>query len=599
METTAIQSVQDAQETIVALANIKPSGLNPRKHFDEASLNELADSIRQKGVLQPIGLRPTAEAGLYEIIFGERRYRASLLAGMESIKAKIFDVSDDNAAQELAVTENLQRKDVTPIEEANAYQRLIDSGLHDVKSLAVQFGKTEAYIRTRLKFTALIPEIASLLETDEITVSVATEISRYGEDIQHEVYDKHLKDGVMYNSWRGLKAADVAKRIERDFTTELRYYKFDKTLCASCPHNTNNLLLFCEGGCGNCANRTCLKEMNTSHIVNKAVELLEQNPTASICRDAYRSDDDVVERLVSLGFEVETLSVRTDDFPTAPEEPQSEEYESAEEFAEAYDDYKQQMTEYTQECEEISHRLETGEISLYVEIGQIDASLCYVDNATAQSVANGMKSEPVLTPIEKLEKQDVRNKEIAVEKTIEDTKKRILDVDMSDRKFGADEDKMIYFFLLSSVRKENFPSLGIEGDHSPYLSEEEKLSIIANLSAKEKAVIRRDYLISNFKNACRTNAISTLLIDFAKKHMPEEFAEIENGHNETYEKRHQRIEEKKAVLSVKEKANDASAEADAPRQDVEVAEADVQDPGNQEENNITADVTATTAEVAA
>ena len=225
-----------------------------------------------------------------------------------------------------------------------------------------------------------------------------------------------------------------------------------------------------------------------------------------------------------------------------------QEYESAEEFAEAYDDYKQQMTEYTQECEEISHRLETGEISLYVEIGQIDASLCYVDNATAQSVANGMKSEPVLTPIEKLEKQDVRNKEIAVEKTIEDTKKRILDVDMSDRKFGADEDKMIYFFLLSSVRKENFPSLGIEGDHSPYLSEEEKLSIIANLSAKEKAVIRRDYLISNFKNACRTNAISTLLIDFAKKHMPEEFAEIENGHNETYEKRHQRIEEKKAVL---------------------------------------------------
>src|SRR3712207_9508891 len=68
-------------------------------------------------------------------------------------------------------SENLQRKDVTPMEEANAYQRLMESGRHDLSSLSVQFGKSEAYIRTRLKFASLIPEIATLLETDEITVS--------------------------------------------------------------------------------------------------------------------------------------------------------------------------------------------------------------------------------------------------------------------------------------------------------------------------------------------------------------------------------------------------------------------------------------------
>ena len=589
METTAIQSVQEVNETIVALENIKPSGLNPRKHFDEASLKELADSIRQKGVLQAIGIRPTAEAGQYEIIFGERRYRASLMAGMENIKAKIFDVSDDKTAQELAVTENLQRKDVTPIEEANAYQRLIDTGLHDVKSLAVEFGKTEAYIRTRLKFTALIPEIADLLETDAITVSVANEICRYGEDIQHEVYDKHLKDGVQYNSWRGLKASDVAKQIERNFTTDLRYYNFDKTLCASCPNNTNNLLLFCEGGCGNCANRTCLKEMNTTHIISSAIELLEQNPTASICRDAYRSDDVAVERLVSLGYDVNTVPMRTELYPTAPSEPLAEEYEDTEAFAEAHDSYEQQMTEYANDCEEINRRMDAGELSLYVEIGHRDAYLCYIDNAVVQRAVNSQKSEPALTPIEKLEKQDVRNKEIALEKTIEDTKKRILDVDMTDRKFGADEDKMIYFFLLSSVRKENYPALGIEGDFHAYLSEEDKLSIIANLTAKEKAIIRRDFLIANFKNASRTNAISSMLIEFAKKHMPQEFAEIESGHNETYEKRHQRIEEKKAVLSVKEKADEVATEDDVPQQEADPPMMD----------DISTDDIATTEEVAA
>lgn len=589
METTAIQSVQEVNETIVALENIKPSGLNPRKHFDEASLKELADSIRQKGVLQAIGIRPTAEADQYEIIFGERRYRASLIAGMETIKAKIFDVSDDKTAQELAVTENLQRKDVTPIEEANAYQRLIDTGLHDVKSLAVEFGKTEAYIRTRLKFTALIPEIADLLETDVITVSVATEICRYGADIQREVYDKHLKDGLPYNSWRGLKASDVAKQIERNFTTDLQYYNFDKTLCASCPHNTNNLLLFCEGGCGNCANRTCLKEMNTSHIVSEAMELMEQHPNASLCSDPYCSDEAVVERLVSMGFEVEPIAVRVEYFPTAPDEPQAEQYENTEDYAEAHDSYEQQMSEYTQEFEDVNRRLEAGEITMYVRIGHKNAYLCYVDNAVVQRAVNSQKSEPVLTPIEKLEKQDVRNKEIALEKTIEDTKKRILDVDMTERKFGADEDKMIYFFLLSSVRKENYPALGIEGDVHAYLTEEDKLSIVANLTAKEKAIIRRDFLIANFKNATRTNAISSMLIEFAKKHMPQEFAEIESGHNETYEKRHQRIEEKKAVLSVKEKADEVATEDDAPQQEADTPMVD----------DIPTDDIATTEEVAA
>ena len=185
MET--MNNIQSAERniTMAALESIQPSGYNPRKNFDEASLAELAESIRQQGVLQPIGVRPIADNRM-EIVFGERRYRASLMAGLEEIPAIVMEISDETA-EEMAVTENLQRKDVTPIEEANAYQKLIESGRHDVQSLAVQFGKNENYIRTRLKFVSLIPEIARLLEQDEITISVASEICRYGEDIQKEV----------------------------------------------------------------------------------------------------------------------------------------------------------------------------------------------------------------------------------------------------------------------------------------------------------------------------------------------------------------------------------------------------------------------------
>ena len=550
---TAISQTAVKNIVSVALADIQPSNYNPRKNFDEKSLVELADSIRQQGVLQAIGVRPIAE-NRFEIVFGERRYRASQIAGLEEIPAVILDISDETA-EEMAVTENLQRKDVTPIEEANAYQKLIESGRHDVQSLAVQFGKNESYIRTRLKFVSLIPEIAQLLEQDELTISVATEICRYGEDIQHDIYEKHLKEGVLYNSWRGMKASEVAKNIERSYTTDLKRYFFDKTVCLSCPHNTNNMMLFCEeGSCGNCANRKCLEEMNASYLAEKAVQLMEQRPFALLCRDFYGCNEKVVEQLVASGFEVEKLSVRPADYPEEPEAPDMEDYENDEEYAEAYKEYEKELSEYKEECEDVNRRSEAGEITLYVTIGHNDISLCYVENAQVQAVT-GEAKDAVVSPIEKLEKQDKRNKEIAQEKTVEDTKKQILEVDMTETKFGADEDRMIYFFMLPFLRREHFEAMGIEAKETYYyLNDEDKMNIIANLTAKQKAIIRRDFLISNFKNASGSNATASLLLDFAKKHMPDQLADIQNGHNEVYEKRHLRIEEKIAVLSVQEKA---------------------------------------------
>ena len=567
---TAIQSVEK-NNALVALANVQPSNYNPRKNFDEASLAELSESIRQQGVLQPIGVRPI-EDNRFEIVFGERRYRAALMAGLEEIPAIVMEISDETA-EEMAVTENLQRKDVTPIEEANAYQKLIDSGRHDVQSLAVQFGKNENYIRTRLKFVSLIPEIAQLLEQDEITISVATEICRYGEDIQREVYNKHLKEGIQYNSWRGMKASDVARNIERQYTTDLDRYAFDKTLCLSCPHNTNNMMLFCEGGCGNCANRICLAEMNASYLTEKAVRLMEERPDLSLCHESHNYNETVVERLTAMGYEVVSLDYYAKAYPEQPEAPRKDDYETDEEYEHAQSEYEQDLNGYMEKCEEIRTRSEAGEITLYFRIGNNDIVLCYIKNSTLAAVgADGTPQVQTLSPVEKLEKQDKRNKEIALEKTVEDIKKQILEVDMSDRKFGQDEDKMIYFFLLPFLRREHFEAVGISEEKTAYhhLTDEEKMNIIANLTGKQKAIIRRDFLIANFKNASGSNATASLLLDFAEKHMPEELAAIKNGHNEVYEKRHQRIEEKKAVLLVQEKAKQEAEQPDEPQPEAEV-----------------------------
>ena len=131
-----------------------------------------------------------------------------------------------------------------------------------------------------------------------------------------------------------MKAADVARLIERNFTTDLEYYSFDKTLCMSCPHNTNNMTLFCEGGCGKCANRKCLEDMNTAYLVERAVQMLGEHPTAMLARSTYNSNDMAAKRLVELGYELETLPYYTD-YPEMPEEPEAEDYETTEEYEEA------------------------------------------------------------------------------------------------------------------------------------------------------------------------------------------------------------------------------------------------------------------------
>lgn len=551
MKATVNQSVAERNITLVSLANIQPSSFNPRKNFSEAALYELAESIKQQGILQPITVRPVAGTDRYEIVFGERRYRASVIADMEEMPVIISELTDE-AAEETAITENLQREDVTPIEEANAYQRLVETGRHTVETLAVRFGKNENYIRTRLKFTALIPEIAALLEADEITISVAAEICRYGEDIQREVYEKHLQDGNNYNNWRGLKAADVAKRIENNYTTDLRYYFFDKTECTTCAHNTNNLLLFADGGSGHCASRTCLAEMNASFLMERAVQIIQQQPDVSLCRDRYSTNETVIERLVVLGYEVETLE-RYTAFPTSPNEPKEGNFNDPEKYGEARTRYEQQWADYMEKEEEITRRSEAGEITVYAKIGQKEITYCYVENVTE---ADGITNEPPVTPVQKLEKQDERNKQIAVERTVEDTKKQILEADITGGKFSADEEKILYFFMLSNLRSEHFEAVGITEEGKHYLTDEDKINIVENLTVKIKTIIRRDYLIANFRSAYGNNIEASLLLDFARKHMPEELATIESGYNEVYEKRHQRIEERKAVLLVQEKTKE-------------------------------------------
>lgn len=144
-------------ETYLDITTVQPSVDNHRKTFNDASLQELADSIREVGVLQAIAVRPRT-AGGYEIIYGERCYRASLLAGAKTIKATVYNNITDDEAEDMSLSENLQREQVRPTEEAKAYKRLLEKGRYDMYSLVSRFGRSEKYIYTRLKLKNCISQ---------------------------------------------------------------------------------------------------------------------------------------------------------------------------------------------------------------------------------------------------------------------------------------------------------------------------------------------------------------------------------------------------------------------------------------------------------
>jgi ParB family transcriptional regulator, chromosome partitioning protein len=150
---------------------IIPNSHQPRKNFDEDALNELANSIREHGIVQPIVVRPL-EDGFFQLIAGERRWRASQRAGLARLPAVVRDAAEDSAL-ELALIENLQREDLNPMEEAQAYERLItDFGLTQ-EEVARRVGKNRATIANMLRLLRLPPEVQQWLRENRLTTGHA------------------------------------------------------------------------------------------------------------------------------------------------------------------------------------------------------------------------------------------------------------------------------------------------------------------------------------------------------------------------------------------------------------------------------------------
>ncbi len=228
-------SSPDEEMTFLPLSRIEPREEQPRNVFDEEALQTLADSISRYGVLQPITVR-LLDSGYYQIIAGERRWRASRMAGLTEVPVRIIE-ADDRTTAELALVENLQREDLNPIEEAKGYKTLIEDYGLTQEDAAKSVGKSRPAVSNALRLLNLSPEVLHLVETGDLSAGHARALlSIQNEEIQLQAAKEIMAKALSVRKAEALASKALKKISESEESrqksdpTEIDYAKEISTL---------------------------------------------------------------------------------------------------------------------------------------------------------------------------------------------------------------------------------------------------------------------------------------------------------------------------------------------------------------------------------
>ena len=202
----------------IPLVQISPNPDQPRKKFNEQELQELSESIKEKGVLVPIILRTVQNKPfLYEIVAGERRYRAAKMAGLSEIPALVKTLTNQNA-MEIALIENVQRENLNPIEEAEGYQNLMEKCGYDIEDVSKLIGKSASYIRNLMRINSLPESVKEMVRSGELSASHARTIavSDNPEQLAHDIINNKLS---VADTQKKVKHSEINKN-SRSFNTK-------------------------------------------------------------------------------------------------------------------------------------------------------------------------------------------------------------------------------------------------------------------------------------------------------------------------------------------------------------------------------------------
>lgn len=607
------QASADLPEQQIALDSIVPNDFNPRRNFSEQSLRELADNMTRVGLIHAVTLRPRSDGQEgYSLVCGERRFRAARLAGWETIRAKICPMSDAEA-EDFAIAENLQREDITPFEQGQAFKRLIDTRRYDVGTLALHFGRTRDFVLSRIRLLDLIPEVIELLNSEEINISQALELCRYEKEIQREVYDGYFKMGLDCH-WRHLRAKELRSRLAGMYLSQLNSYRFDKTECASCASNQANQVLFADcGDCNVCQNRACMKRKNTEYLIAEAKRLLSECPGIRIGYFEDCSQGEVLQALRDESRPVRALGYAGyyEAHPEKPEEPRRENFTEEADYTESINTFRSASEEYEQECADIQRRVEAGELIRYAVIGDRGIEFYYdepipvteeqdesnsarqtrpddsaefsgntfttvpdivsfagesVDPETGEILSSQGEEMSAKTidraktqeEIEREEKINVlkerhdNNYQLYLDHMAADMKIALRKTDYREGALTEEEQRIFWFLLLRTLDRRLYPQFGLN-EHDWPISEERQVRICRELTTEQQVLLLREFIRDKLMEHCSVpGLISRLSGDFVDIHQPDAYREIRSRHKDVYDRRLSGILQRLKTLGCKD-----------------------------------------------
>lgn len=209
---SGLDEENESELLILPISKVEPRIDQPREYFDQQALQELSDSIAQYGLIQPITVRKL-ETGYYQIIAGERRWRASRLAGLKEVPVRVIE-ADDRRTAELALVENLQREDLNPIEEAKGYKTLIEEFGLTQEEAAKSVGRSRPSITNALRLLSLSPKVLEMVEKNELSAGHARALISISDDKKQLDAAKEVREkGLSVRKTEQL-AAKLAKEPE-------------------------------------------------------------------------------------------------------------------------------------------------------------------------------------------------------------------------------------------------------------------------------------------------------------------------------------------------------------------------------------------------
>lgn len=282
----------------IKLSAIAPSPLNPRTTFDQQSIDELAESIKTHGIIQPMTVRKSGK-NKYELVCGHRRYRAAKIAGLKEVDCIERELTDEQAL-EVMLLENFQRKDVHPMEEAAGFAALQRMNRMNVSQIAERVGKSRQYVAERIKLDRLIDPLKTHFFEGRFNLSTAAQIAAMPEEAQQEWMDEQ------YEGRRDWSQSNLLKALDTNLDSAKFDIKDEKLIasrgsCIGCEFNTATSDLFPElGGESRCLNKPCfMKKASES-----AMRILRQAAAdgVTVIFDRWEDDGNIARIMQSNGI---------------------------------------------------------------------------------------------------------------------------------------------------------------------------------------------------------------------------------------------------------------------------------------------------------